>query len=142
MTIIIIIVIITITMSSSRPWISAARTRALKVSPSTTTLVAARCCYSCFCILLVIICVHYLCLFADDYLPKLFFYVVGDYMKKVQDQLMNNQDQALFVVSLAHLMNNRVGEVVDEVDGLGHVHRRLQLVLLRQLQQLPGERRR
>ena len=75
-------------------------------------------------------------------LSKLFFYVVGDYMKKVQDQLMNNQDQALFVVSLAHLMNNRVGEVVDEVDGLGHVHRRLQLVLLRQLQQLPGERRR
>ena len=75
-------------------------------------------------------------------LSKLFFYVVGDYMKKVQDQLMNNQDQALFVVSLAHLMNNRVGEVVDEVDGLGHVHRCLQLVLLRQLQQLPGERRR
>ena len=37
-------------------------------------------------------------------------------------------------------MDNRVGEVVDEVDGLGHVHRRLQLVLLRQLQQLPGER--
>ena len=42
-------------MSSSRPWISAARTRALKVSPSTTTLVAARCCQSCFCLLLVII---------------------------------------------------------------------------------------
>ena len=46
------------------------------------------------------------------------------------------------MVSQAHLMNNRVGEVVDEVDGLGHVHRRLQLVLLRQLQQLPGERKR
>ena len=45
------------------------------------------------------------------------------------------------MVSQAHLMNNRVGEVVDEVDGLGHVHRRLQLVLLRQLQQLPGERK-
>ena len=39
-------------------------------------------------------------------------------------------------------MNNRVGEVVDEVDSFGHVHRRLQLVLLRQLQQLPGERKR
>ena len=46
------------------------------------------------------------------------------------------------MVSQAHLMNNRVGKVVDEVDGLGHVHRRLQLVLLRQLQQLPGERKR
>ena len=88
-----------------------------------------------------------ICLAINDHigrrqvLSKLFLYVVGDYMKKVRDQLMNNQDRALFVVSQAHLMNNRVGEVVDEIDGLGHVHRRLQLVLLRQLQQLPGKRR-
>ena len=32
------------TISSSLPWISAARTLALSVSPSITTLVAAKCC--------------------------------------------------------------------------------------------------
>ena len=73
-------------------------------------------------------------------LSKLFLYVVGDYMNEVQDRLM--KIKKLFLWFQAHLMNNRVGEVLDEVDGLGHVHRRLQLVLLRQLQQLPGERRR